>query len=100
MTYFELHDIANPLDFLYEQLKGKPRSSIDSEDRDMERPGCNPLFLSNALRRESNRNRRFHEAYSPQHSPCRHIPAMKLNSFMDREDTFEEDVDFLWPQRR
>jgi hypothetical protein len=25
---------------------------------------------------------------------------MKHNSFMDSEDTFDDDVDFLWPNRR
>jgi hypothetical protein len=84
----------NPLDFL-DEIKRKPRSSMESNERTTEIPICDPAFI---LRRDSNRSRRQFDSYSPQHSPCR-LPSLKFASFMDH-DNFEEDVDFLWPARR
>lgn len=51
----------NPLDFLHLR-RGKPRSSMESSDRQMI-PECEPPFIS--TRRDSNRSRLSREPYSP-----------------------------------
>jgi hypothetical protein len=97
---YDNFDVQNPLDYLDEQLKRKPRSSMEDYEQSAEIPNCDPPFISMGFRRDSgrsNRSRRQLETYSPQHSPVR-AHAMKVGAFMVA-DTFDADVDFLWPQR-
>ena len=70
----------------------KPRSSIESSDRRLEIPACQPAYISRHLR-ESKRIYDPVDSFSPQ--PVLRKPLFKLGSFMD-DDTFEEDVDFLF----
>ena len=89
---------SDPLEYLDDQLCRKPRSSLDSHDRAREIPMCDPPFIP--YHRDSGRSRRHHvEAYSPQLSPCRPHQPVQLGFFM-QADTFEEDVDFLYPSPR
>lgn len=86
----------NPLDFLVDDdqmlIKRRPRSSMESADRQIEIPACQPAFISRHLR---DRRRAYEpvESFSPQ--PVLRKPYFKLGSFMEN-DTFEDDVDFLF----
>ena len=53
----------NPLDFLDDPFKRKPRSSMESRERTLEIPICGPAFIHE--RRDSNRSRRFLDVLSP-----------------------------------
>ena len=64
---FELNNQAhpNPLDYLLDDfplLKRKPRSSMESSDR-QGIPQCEPPYIS--IRRDSNRSRISYERMSP-----------------------------------
>ena len=89
----------NPLDFLAMDseeigLKRKPRSSMESSDRQIEIPACQPPYISRHLR-DAGRAYEPVESFSPQ--PVNRKPLFKLGSFMDN-DTFEDDVDFLFDE--
>ena len=90
----------NPLDFLLDEidndesvyrLKRKPRSSIESSERE-NIPTCHPAYISRHMR-NSGRAYETVDSFSPQ--PVQRKPLFQLGSFMDN-DTFEEDVDFLF----
>ena len=94
-SHFDMPLMQNPLDFLDEDQfmpKRKPRSSIESSDRQIEIPVCQPAYISRHLR-DSGRAYDPIESFSPQ--PVNRKPLFKLGSFMDN-DTFDEDVDFLF----
>ena len=59
----------NPLDFLLApglSLKRKTRSSMESSDRQLEIPVCQPPYIGRHRdSRNSNRSRGFLETYSP-----------------------------------
>ena len=93
-------DLSNPLDFLINEQgnefqgyfpKRKPRSSIESSER-RNIPACQPAYISRHMR-DSGRAYEPIESFSPQ--PVNRKPLFQLGSFMDN-DTFEEDVDFLF----
>lgn len=89
--------LPDPLDFLEEDsimhVKRRPRSSIESAQRQIEIPLCQPVYISRHLR-DSGRAHDYIDSFSPQ--PVDRKPLkFKLGTFMDN-DTFEEDVDFLF----
>ena len=97
---FEDQDLKYSVDFLLDeidndeecyQLKRKPRSSLESSDRE-NIPSCRPAYISRFMR-DSGRAFEAAEYVSPQ--PVQRKPIFQLGSFMDN-DTFEEDVDFLF----
>ena len=86
------------LDFLLEQdlpSIRKTRSSFDNNERDFDIPICRPQRVSR--RDQNNRGEIILESRIPDFSPCRH-PSLRKDRFMNI-DTFDEDVDFLFPQR-
>ena len=96
---YDNFDVQNPLDYLDDQLKRKPRSSMEEHEQCTEIPVCDPPFISYGYRRDSgrsNRSRRCYDTWSPHHSPVRQHAHAKFMA----EDNFAEDVDFLWPARR
>ena len=93
---FALH---NPLDFLEDQLKRRPRSSIQEDDVCREIPSCEPPLMGyHRDSRSSGRSRRVLETLSPTHSPVRQFCGEKLGTFMVADD-FEESNDLLWRGR-
>ena len=90
--------LSNPLDFLEEEneqqliMQRRPRSSNESSDRQIEIPACQPAYISRHLR-EGKRIYDPIDSFSPQ--PVLRKPLFKLGSFMEN-DTFDEDVDFLF----
>lgn len=66
MLYSSTDLQPNPLDFLLEESllpKRKPRSSMESIDRELEIPHCRPPYI--AQRNDSGRSRRHFDPVSP-----------------------------------
>ena len=97
---FDDQELKYSVDFLLDEIdndeslyqsKRKPRSSLESSEREAI-PSCRPAYISRHMR-DGGRAYEPIESFSPQ--PVQRKPLFQLGSFMDN-DTFEEDVDFLF----
>lgn len=64
---YDNFDVQNPLDYLDDQVKRKPRSSMEEHQRCMDIPMCDPPFILTNRRRDSglSKRTRCYDTYSP-----------------------------------